>query len=90
MSTRKTQKKVVSTLALMFVLPLPLHIRNRVENVLKHIIFHVHDIKVIADKIGLPIRKLTENTFFYQILSQTKTRKRLLTELKTKHNAIVL
>jgi hypothetical protein len=47
-------------------------------------------IKVIAEEIGLPIRKLTGNTLLYQILSQTKTKKLLLTELKTKHNVTVL
>jgi hypothetical protein len=50
----------------------------------------VYDIKVIAEEIGLPIRKLTGNTLLYQILSQTKTKKLLLTKLKTKHNVTVL
>jgi len=72
------------------VLCLLLHVHNHVENVLKHIIFHVYDIKVIAEEIGLPIRKLTGNTLLYRILSQTKTKKLLLTELKTKHNVTVL
>jgi hypothetical protein len=50
----------------------------------------MHGIKVIAEEIDLPIRKLTGNTLLYQILSQAKTKKLLLTELKTKHNVIVL
>ena len=72
------------------VLCLPLHVHNYVENVLKHVLFYMHDIKVMAEEIGLPIRKLTGNTLLYQILSQTKTKKLLLTELKTKHNVTVL
>jgi hypothetical protein len=69
------------------VLCLPLHIHDRVENVLKHVLFYVHDVKVIAKKIGLPIRKLSENTLLYPIVGQTKTKKVLLTGLETKHNA---
>jgi hypothetical protein len=38
----------------------------------------------MAEEIGLPIRKLLENNTFYLIMGQTKTRKLLLTELKTK------
>jgi len=72
------------------VLCLPLHIHNGVENVLKHVIFNVHNVKVMAEKIGLPIRKLPKDTSLYPIIGQTKTRKLLLTWLKTKHNVIVL
>jgi len=49
----------------------------------------MHGIKVMMKKIGLPIRKLLENTLFYPIMGQTKTRKLILIELKTKHNIIV-
>jgi len=52
--------------------------------------FNVHDFKVMTEEIGLPIRKLLENTTFYLITGQTKTRKLLLTELKTKHNVNIL
>jgi hypothetical protein len=48
----------------------------------------VHDVKIIAEEIGLPIRKLLENTLFYPIVGQT--RKLLLTGLETKHNVTVL
>jgi hypothetical protein len=34
----------------------------------------VHDIKVIAEEIGLLIRKLLENTSLYQIVGQIKTK----------------
>ena len=61
------------------VTSLPLHIHDGVENVLKHVLFNVHDIKVMAEKIGLPIRKLPKNTLLYLIVGQTKTRKLLLT-----------
>jgi hypothetical protein len=61
------------------VLCLPLHIHDGVENVLKHILFNVHDVKVMAEKIGLPIRKLLKDTSFHPIMSQTKTRKLMLT-----------
>jgi hypothetical protein len=44
----------------------------------------------MAEEISLSIRKLLENTSFYLIVGQTKTRKLLLTGLKTKHNVIVL
>jgi hypothetical protein len=61
------------------VLCLPLHIYDGVENVLRHVLFNVHDIKVMAEKIGLPIRKLSKDTFLYPIMGQTKTRELLLT-----------
>jgi hypothetical protein len=61
------------------VLCLPLHIHDAVENVLKHVLFNVHDVKVVAEKIGLPIRKLPKDTSLYPIMGQTKTRKLLLT-----------
>jgi hypothetical protein len=44
----------------------------------------------MAEKIGLPIRKLLKNSSFYPIMGQIKTRKLLLTWLKTKHNVTVL
>jgi hypothetical protein len=44
----------------------------------------------MAEEISLSIRKLLENTSFYLIVGQTKTKKLLLTGLKTKHNVIVL
>jgi hypothetical protein len=61
------------------VLCLPFHIHDGVENVLKHVLFYVHDVKVMAEEIGLPIRKLPEDTLLYPIVGQTKTRKLLLT-----------
>jgi len=39
----------------------------------------VHDVKVMAEEIGLPIRKLPKNTSLYPIMGKTKTRKLLLT-----------
>jgi hypothetical protein len=50
----------------------------------------VLDVKVMAEEIGLPIRKLLENTLFYPVMGQTKTKKLLLTGLETKHNVTVL
>jgi len=38
----------------------------------------MHDVKVMAEKISLPIRKLLKDTLLYPIMSQTKTRKILL------------
>jgi hypothetical protein len=35
----------------------------------------VYDVKVIAEEIGFPIRKLLENTLLYPVMDQTKTRK---------------
>jgi hypothetical protein len=43
----------------------------------------------MAGEIGLSIRKLPENTSLYLIVGQTKTKKLLLTGLKTKHNVTV-
>ena len=71
------------------VLCLPLHVYVRVENILKHVLFYMHDVKVMAEKIGVSIKKLLENILFYPILGQTKIRKLLLTELETKHNVTV-
>jgi hypothetical protein len=70
------------------VLCLSLYVHDCVENVLKR--FYVHDIKVMVEVIGLPIRKFPENTLLYPIVGQTKIRKLLLTGLETKHNIIVL
>jgi hypothetical protein len=39
----------------------------------------VYDVKVMAEKIGLPIRKLPKDTSLYPIMGQTKTRELLLT-----------
>jgi len=61
------------------VLCLPLHIHDGVENVLKHVVFYVHDVKVIVEKIGLLIKKLPKDTSLYLIVGQTKTRNLLLT-----------
>jgi hypothetical protein len=72
------------------VLCLPFHIHNCVESILKHVLFNVHDIKIMMEEIGLSIRKLPENTSLYPIIGQTKTIKLLLTILKTKYNVIVL
>jgi len=44
------------------ILYLPLHIHDGVENFLKHVLFYVHDIKVMAEEIGLPIKKLSKDT----------------------------
>jgi hypothetical protein len=41
--------------------------------------FDMHDVKVMAEQIGLPIRKLPKDTSLYPIMGQTKTRKLLLT-----------
>jgi hypothetical protein len=40
----------------------------------------------MVEEIGLPIRKLLENTLIYPVIGQTKTRKLLLVGLETKHN----
>jgi hypothetical protein len=39
----------------------------------------MHDVKVMAKQIGLPIRKLPKDTSLYPIIGQTKTMKLLLT-----------
>jgi len=39
----------------------------------------VHDVKVMAEEIGLPIKKLLKDTSLYPIVGQTKTKKLLLT-----------
>jgi hypothetical protein len=74
---------------LVVVLCLPFHVHNPVENVFKHVFFNVHENKVM-EKISFSIRKILENTLLYPIVGQTKTRKLLLIEFKTKHNVIVL
>ena len=61
------------------VLCLPLHIHDGVENVTKHVLFNVHDVKVMAENIGLSIRKLPKDTSLYPTMGQTKTRKLPLT-----------
>jgi hypothetical protein len=66
------------------VLYLPFHIHIRVENVLKQVLFYVHDIKIMVEEICLPTRKLmkifallnyesnqNQETFAYQIENQT-------------------
>jgi hypothetical protein len=44
----------------------------------------------MIEEIGLPIRKLLENTSLYPIVGQPKTWKLLLTRLETKHNITIL
>jgi hypothetical protein len=44
----------------------------------------------MEENIGLPIRKLLENTSINPIVGQTKTIKLLLTRLKTKNNVTIL
>jgi hypothetical protein len=39
----------------------------------------MHDVKVMAEQIGLPIRKLPKDTSLYPIMGQNKTRKLSLT-----------
>jgi hypothetical protein len=53
------------------VICLPLHVHNRVDNVLKYILVYVHNIKVMEEKIDLPIKKLLENTSINPIVGQT-------------------
>jgi len=72
------------------VLCLPFHVHDRVENVLKHVFFYVHDVKVMVEEIGLSIRKLPKNTSIYLVVGQTKIKKLLLIGLKSKHNVTVL
>jgi hypothetical protein len=50
------------------VLCLPLHIHDGVENVLKHVLFNVHEVKVMAEKIDLSIRKLRKDTSLHPIM----------------------
>jgi hypothetical protein len=45
--------------------------------------FYVHDVKVMAEEIGFPIRKLQKIIRFALVMGQTKTGKLLLTKLKT-------
>jgi hypothetical protein len=82
------QQYIHSSLDIVFCLLL--HIHDHVENVLKHVLFYVHEVKVMVEKIGLPIRKLLENTLLYLVVGQTKIRKLLLTGLETKHNVTIL
>ena len=82
--------KIKVYFSLHVVLCLSFHVHNCVKNVFKHVIFNVHDIEVMAEDICLPIRKLPKNTLFYLIMGHSKTRKFLLTILKTKHNVIIL
>jgi hypothetical protein len=44
----------------------------------------VHDIKIITEEIGLPIKKLSENTSLYPIINQLKSEKFYLLDLKSK------
>jgi len=50
----------------------------------------MHDIKVMAENIGLLITKLTKNTLFYPFIGQSKIKILLLTGLKIKYNVIIL
>ena len=72
------------------VLYLLFHVYDCIENVVKHVIFYLHDVKVMAKEIGFPIRKLLENTLLYLVVGQTKTRKFMLIGLETKHNVTIL
>jgi len=82
------QRYINSSLDVVFCLRL--HIHDRIEYVLIRVIVYVHDVKIMTEEIGLPIRKLLENRSFYLVVGQTKTRKLMLTRLKTKHNVTIL
>ena len=87
----RLQKNVISIhSSLDVVLCLPIHIHDGVENVLKHVLFYMYDVKVMTKENGLTIRKLLENASLYPVVSQTKTREVLFTRLETKHNVTVL
>jgi hypothetical protein len=45
-----------------------------VENVLKHVLFNMYDIKVMTEEIGLPIRKLPKDTSLYPIVARVRRR----------------
>jgi hypothetical protein len=64
------------------ILCLSLHVHDHVENVSKHVFFYMHNVKVMTEKIGLPIRKLIENISLYPVIGQTKTKKLRLTGLE--------
>jgi DNA modification methylase len=67
------------------VICIPFHVHDRIENILEHVSFYVHDFNIMAEEIGFPIRKLLENTSLYPIMGKTKTSKLLLTKLEIKH-----
>jgi hypothetical protein len=50
----------------------------------------MHDIKIMAEEISLPLKKLIENTLLYSIIGHIKTTKLLLTGFKIKHNISIL
>lgn len=52
-------------------------------------IFQTH-CQILTEDISFPIKKLIENTLLYIIIDHTKTRKFLLTGLKTKYNILIL
>jgi hypothetical protein len=54
------------------IICLPLHVHNCDENVLKHVLFYVHDIKVMTEEIGLAIKKFLENLCFIQLWVKPK------------------
>ena len=55
--------KGISILAFMLSFFLPLHIHYHVKNIFKHVLFYMHDIHIMAEKISLLIKKL-QKTYF--------------------------
>ena len=49
------------------VLFLSLHVHNRVENILKHVLIYVRDIKVMTEKIGLKKESSNKILLFTQL-----------------------
>jgi len=82
------QRYIHSSLHVAFFLPF--HVHNRIKDIFKHIIFNVYDIKIMTEEVSFSIRKLPENISLYLIVDHTKTRKLLLTNLKSKYNVIEL
>lgn len=72
------------------VLGVSIHVHNCVENALKHVLFYLHDIKVMEDKIGFPMRNLLENTLLYAIMGPNKTKNLLFTRLKIIYYVTIL
>jgi hypothetical protein len=81
-----TKQKYIHS-SLNVVLCFPFHVHHRIKNIFKYVLFYMYEIKIRAEE---SINKLLKNTLLYSIVGHTKTRKLLLTELKTKHNVIVL
>jgi hypothetical protein len=72
------------------ILCLPLHVHDHVENVPKHVFFYVHDVKVMAEEIGLPKKESPRKYFALSSCGSNQNQETSTYRIGNKHNVNIL